>query len=96
MFHIRSKIGLSTKAFSQSDLKTFLQKYKESINQISFGENISASLEKISVKLAASKKDTPLKDLGTINVIDSQKAELTTFDPQVYSSDRYFFIYCFS
>lgn len=93
MFHIRSKIGLSTKAFAQSDFKPFLHKYKESINQISVAENISASLEKIHIKLASSKRDSPLKDLGTINVIDSQKAELTTFDPQVKNIDQYFFLF---
>ena len=83
MFLIRLKNGLSTKSFSQCDVKSFLHKFKESINQISVAENISASLEKINIKLATSKRDTPLKDLGTINAIDSQKAELTTFDPQV-------------
>lgn len=83
MFHLLRKTSFSTKSALNSDYKLFLSKYKESIATIISSSNTLNSLEKIGVKLANSKKDASLSELGTINLIDSQKAELTTFDPQV-------------
>lgn len=83
MIRFRRKIAFSTKPALDSDYKSFLSKYKESLNQILSSANASTSLGRISVKLANSKKDALLNELGTINLIDSQKAEITTFDPQV-------------
>jgi hypothetical protein len=83
MFHLLRKTSFSTKYALNSDYKLFLSKYKESIATIISSSNTLNSLEKIGVKLANSKKDASLSELGTINLIDSQKAELTTFDPQV-------------
>ena len=83
MLHFWGKFSFSTKPAFNVDYKLFLSKYKESVNLILSSLNTSIFLEKVGVKLANSKKDASLSELGTINVIDSQKAELTTFDPQV-------------
>lgn len=83
MLHFWGKFLFSTKPAFNADYKLFLSKYKELINQILSSLNTSNFLEKVGVKLANSKKDASLSELGTINVIDSQKTELTTFDPQV-------------
>ena len=67
----------------QTDFKMLLSKYKDSIKQISTSGNGIASLDQLSVKLTSSKKPAALNDVGTLNIIDPLKVELTTFDPQV-------------
>lgn len=60
-----------------------MSKYKDLINELSdTGSGINL-LEKIPIKLSNSKKSVTLSDIGTLNVIDQLKAELTTHDPQV-------------
>lgn len=65
------------------DFKSIMQKYKNLINELSNSGNIMCSLERISVKITNAKKAMPLNEIGTLNVIDPLKAELTTHDPQV-------------
>lgn len=89
MLRLLAKCSFSTKSALNSDFKPFLSKYKESLNQILSSLNTSNSLEKIGVKLGGNKNDALLSELGTINVIDSQKAELTTFDLQVQDLYQY-------
>lgn len=89
MFRLLGKCSFSAKPALNSDSKSFLSKYKESVNQILSSLNRSNSLEKIGVKLGGGKKDAPISEIGTINVIDSHKAELTTFDPQVHVLYRF-------
>ena len=67
------------------DFKSFLNKYKDNLKQLLTTGNLISSLEKLTVKLADNKKSTALSEIVTINLIDSQKAEITTFDPQVNS-----------
>lgn len=96
MFRLLRRERFSTKLAINAHYKSFLSKYKESLNQILSTGNVSASLEKIGVTLAKNKKDASLNELGTINIIDSQKAELTTFDPQVNHKICYMIIYFLS
>lgn len=83
MFALIRKFNFSSASTVQADFKTMLNKYKDSVKQISTSGNGAAALDNINVKLANCKKPTTLKDVGTLNVIDPSKAELTTFDPQV-------------
>lgn len=91
MLQILKKFAFSTKSINSADFKSILSRYKEEIYQLSLpiGNGI-ASLEKMSVKVANSKTEAPLREIGTINLIDPQKAELTTFDPQVILSNLSF------
>ena len=76
-------LSFSTKSGLNSNYNQLLSSYKQSVNQLLESLNSSIVLEKIGVKLGGSKKDAPISELGTINVLDSHKVELTTFDPQV-------------
>lgn len=60
-----------------------LIKYKDIIKELSSAGSGIASLDKLNIKVTNSKKSAFLHDLGTLNAIDSLKAEFTTFDPQV-------------
>ena len=86
MLSMIRKFNFASASNVQVDFKTLLNKYKDSIKQISTSGNGIASLDQLSVKLTNSKKPATLNDVGTLNVIDPSKAELTTFDPQVIFS----------
>lgn len=92
MFALIRKLHFSSTSTVQADFKTMLSKYKDSIKQISNSGNGAAALDNIHVKIANWKKPATLNDVGTLNVIDPSKAELTTFDPQVINLSSMYFL----
>lgn len=92
MLHIVKKFAFTTKSTPSTDFKSILNKFKEEIKQLYLlNSDWVASLERVKVKVANNKIEAPLRDFGTINLLDSQKAELTTFDPQVKYFDHSIF-----
>ena len=61
-----------------------VEKYREDIKRsISKSTSCAAILEGIKINLGSGKNEASLKDIGNLNAIDSYRAEVTTFDPQV-------------
>lgn len=81
-FHLR-RCNFSAISAVEPDFKSILSKYKDLLKNLVSSANGINALEKLTVKLGTSKKSATLNDIGTLNVIDSQKVELTTHDPQV-------------
>jgi ribosome recycling factor len=85
-----SLLFFSTKPSAHIDTAQLLKKFKDSLKQISSAAKGSSLLEGFNIKLSGSKGTTiRLSEIGKLNVIDSYKAEITTFDPQVLIIIRY-------
>jgi len=79
-----SRLRFSTKSPTSVDTAIQIKKFKESLQKISDSSNGVSLLENLSIKLSSSKGSVVrLSEICKVNPIDSYKAELTTFDPQV-------------
>ena len=83
------RLYFSTKPAFDIDFKSILIKYKGLLNELSRCGNGISSLDKLGIKLTNNKKSALLNEIGTFNIVDSQKVELTVHDPQVNYNYNY-------
>lgn len=61
-----------------------LEKFREDLKKsISTSATCASILEGIRINLGSGKKEASLKEIGNLSTIDSNRAEVTTFDSQV-------------